>query len=100
MHLFVNPFSGPRRRGAQTAATATRLLEAVGSHTPADFNPVSPPRRPRSAVGRAAAACVWYVGPCLILLFGFALTVLGLLDAVKSVAEGEAVCVHHHNHTS
>ena len=79
---------------------STRLLEAVGSHTPADFNPVSPPRRPRSAVGRAAAACVWYVGPCLILLFGFALTVLGLLDAVKSVAEGEAVCVHHHNHTA
>ena len=79
---------------------STRLLEAVGSHTPADFNPVSPPRRPRSAAGRAAAACVWYVGPCLILLFGFALTVLGLLDAVKSVAEGEAVCVHHHNHTS
>ena len=57
-------------------------------------------RSPRSAVGRAAAACVWYVGPCLILLFGFALTVLGLLDAVKSVAEGDAVCVHHHNHTS
>jgi diacylglycerol kinase (ATP) len=30
IHLFVNPFSGRRRRGAAVAADATRLLEAAG----------------------------------------------------------------------
>ena len=30
VHLFVNPFSGRRRRGATVAAEATRLLQAEG----------------------------------------------------------------------
>ena len=30
IHLFVNPFSGRRRRGAAVAAEATRLLQAEG----------------------------------------------------------------------
>ena len=30
IHLFVNPFSGRRRRGAVVAAEATRLLQAEG----------------------------------------------------------------------
>ena len=30
VHLFVNPFSGRRRRGAAVAAAATRLLQAEG----------------------------------------------------------------------